>query len=692
MSLAPRASANGTRLVELPRRVTTADSVMRGTFVGVIDRGLGWVDMSFVFVRRRAIGAAVAVLTAGLVLASSAVAHPPWQHEAQRIDTTTAVEDLNALLSVSGFDGLTKRVVGASCTGQGENAGMAGPYPCRNVDLESFVTLPELGSATGNDIWGWTDPESGREFAIMGTATSTGFVEVTDPKNPVAIGFLPTAGILDGPLWRDIKVYDGHAFIVSENSQSGMQVFDLSRLLDAGPNEIFDADAFYDGVSNTHNISINVESGFAYLVGSTAGSPPTRPNICKSNPTNGAAAEGGGLHMLDISDPVNPTFVGCAINQGVDPDTGDSNNYAHDVECVNYDGPDTRYAGREICFGSNENAMVIYDVTDKANPTVISETDYATDAYTHQGALTEDRKYFIFGDELDEQGATVPNTTSYITPVSDLENPGEPKPFFHETNSIDHNMYVHNDRVFQSNYAAGLRILGFDDASLANGEMTEQGFFDVVPGADPAEFAGTWSNYRFPGSGTTVVSAIENEVSGMFILKPTGSAVPTAQGTAPPPDTSTPPGDTAPPADSTPTGDSPDRPDGVAGPSGPCSNVIAGSKAAEKLNGTAGSDEIIGKGGRDRLNGGVGDDCLRAGGGKDRVNGGPGSDEIKPGRGADRIKARGGDDTIHAVAGGRDRIDCGGGTDVVFADEDKDRVKPNCETVKSSSTADKTAV
>ena len=31
----------------------------------------------------------------------------------------------------------------------------------------------------------------------------------------------------------------------------------------------------------------------------------------------------------------------------------------------------------------------------------------------------------------------------------------------------------------------------------------------------------TWSNYRFPGSGTTVVSAIENEVSGMFVLRPT---------------------------------------------------------------------------------------------------------------------------------------------------------------------------
>ncbi len=452
------------------------------------------------------------------MLAGSAIAHPPLQHESQRIDTTTAVEDLNALLSVGGLGMLEQRAASATCTGQGDQAGMAGPYPCRNVDLESFVALPALGGATGNDIWGWTDPEDGSEYAIMGTSTSTGFVDVTDPKDPVLVGILPTAGLPTGPLWRDIKVYKDHAFIVSENSSSGMQVFDLTRLRDE--TGIFNADRFYGEVSNTHNISINRQSGYAYLVGSTGGTASGK-KTCGSNPDNGATAERGGLHMVDIRDPLNPTFAGCAINQGVDPDNpSESNNYVHDVECVIYDGPDAAYQSREICFGSNENALVIYDVTDKAAPTVISETDYETDAYTHQGTLTEDRKYFLFGDELDELDGTVDNTTSYITPVSDLDNPGEPKPFFAETNSIDHNMYVHSNRVFQSNYAAGLRILGFGDASLAAGQLVEQGFFDVVPGADPTEFAGTWSNYRFPGSGITVVTAIENQANGLFVLKP----------------------------------------------------------------------------------------------------------------------------------------------------------------------------
>jgi choice-of-anchor B domain-containing protein len=120
-------------------------------------------------------------------------------------------------------------------------------------------------------------------------------------------------------------------------------------------------------------------------------------------------------------------------------------------------------------------------------------------------------------DDEQEHGI---NTTSYILDVRDLDNPPEPKAFTHETSSIDHNMYAREGRVFQSNYMAGLRILDYDNESLEAGQLNEVAFFDVVPGGDIAEFAGTWSNYQFD-SGTVVVSTIENEVSGLFVLRPT---------------------------------------------------------------------------------------------------------------------------------------------------------------------------
>ena len=51
---------------------------------------------------------------------------------------------------------------------------------------------------------------------------------MSDPDNLLLIGILPTASV--NSIWRDIKVYNNYAFIVSEASNHGMQIFDLTRL------------------------------------------------------------------------------------------------------------------------------------------------------------------------------------------------------------------------------------------------------------------------------------------------------------------------------------------------------------------------------------------------------------------------------------------------------------------------------
>ena len=448
----------------------------------------------------RLLRAVLPALALVALTALPAAASPPDQHDAQLVPASA--------LTTFGIDQGTQLSGPAKC-----EDGMAGIYPCRNVDLASSVALPALGGATGNDIWGWTDRKTRREYAIMGTSTSTGFVDVTDPENPVLVGVLPTQGTPDYVLWRDIKVLGNYAFIVSEISGSGLQVFDLTQLRGRTGPTVFTSTASYDEFSYAHNVHINEATKTAFVVGS---------NTC------GNGEESGGLHMVDLSDPLEPKFAGCAVV----PDAGqpgESNNYSHDVECVVYDGPDADYTGREICLGSNENAVVIYDVTDRANPRVISATTYENAAYTHQGSLTENRSHFIFGDELDEQGSGVP-TTTYIMDVGDLDAPGDPKSFEHQTRSIDHNLYIHGNRVFASNYTEGLRILHFDQPMLAKGQLEEIGYFDVVPGVDVPEFAGTWSNYRFPGSGTVVVSTIEEEQSGLFVLRPQLPADPKGNG------------------------------------------------------------------------------------------------------------------------------------------------------------------
>ena len=45
--------------------------------------------------------------------------------------------------------------------------GLAGGYPCEDLDLMSFIPLSSMNATSGNDSWGWTDPLDGNEYEIM---------------------------------------------------------------------------------------------------------------------------------------------------------------------------------------------------------------------------------------------------------------------------------------------------------------------------------------------------------------------------------------------------------------------------------------------------------------------------------------------------------------------------------------------
>ncbi|MEZ7939832.1 MAG: choice-of-anchor B family protein [Flavobacteriales bacterium] len=365
--------------------------------------------------------------------------------------------------------------------------GMAGIYPCDNVDLMSTISLSELGGVQNmNDIWGWTDSDSGREFALIGMRNGTSFVEVTDPVNPLVIGFLATAST--NSLWRDVKVFNDYAFVVSEAGGHGMQVFDLAELLidyDEYP-VVFEQSAYYDLFGRAHNIAINEASGYAYGIGTSTFS--------------------GGLHFVDISDPLNPQVAGGFGADG----------YTHDAQIVNYTGPDGDYFEREIAFCCNEDAVTIVDVTDKTDPVQISTLGYDFSAYTHQGWLTEDENFFIFNDEIDETSGFTPTTKTLIMDVRDLDNPVLHYEYLSSSTAIDHNLYTKGSLCYQSNYRSGLRIL--DIGNVFEQEISTLGFFDSQPMDDFQDYSGTWSNYAYFPSGTVIMSDMYTD---FFILRPT---------------------------------------------------------------------------------------------------------------------------------------------------------------------------
>ena len=368
--------------------------------------------------------------------------------------------------------------------------GFAGIFPCNGYDLIGYLSLEDLsidqmiGNLSGNDSWGWTDPQNGKEYALIGLSSHTAFVDMTDPNNLMLIGILPTASF--NSLWRDIKVYENYAFIVSEASSHGMQIFDLTRLRNVeNPPIEFNADTHFTAFGRAHSIVINEDSGYAYPVGVT-----------------GSLYNGGPL-FINIQNPEEPVLEGGFGEEG----------YTHDAQVVNYNGPDMDYLGREIFIGCNEDKVVIVDVTDKLNPSIISNIDYLNNEYTHQGWLTEDKRYFIVGDELDEQN-TGTNTRTIIFDFSDLDNPFLSFEYYSDNMSIDHNGYTINNSYFLASYRAGMREININN--IENQNINEVGYFDTYPENDNPGFNGVWNVYPFFPSKNIVISDIEK---GLFVVK-----------------------------------------------------------------------------------------------------------------------------------------------------------------------------
>src|ERR687896_409924 len=325
--------------------------------------------------------------------------------------------------------------------------GPAGPLPLPNADPNSLMPLSTIGGGQLNDIWGWVDPRTDREYALVGKTSGTAFVDVTNESRPRYLGDLPSHQPVETifNVWRDIKVYKNHAYVGSEEPAHGLQVFDLTRLRGQTAPRTWTEDAHYsfvlDGTAsflppstrilnppdNSHNIAINEDSGFLYAIGtSTCG--------------------GGGPHMIDIREPKNPTFAGCVSEDG----------YTHDTQCVNYSGPDQRY--------------------------------------------------LIVDDELDEQEQGG-QTKTYVFDVAKLDAPSLIGVYNGVAESIDQNQYTEGNRSFQANYRSGLRIL--DTSQVSSGTLSEVGFFDVYPPDDAAEFNGSWSTFPYYDSNIVVISGIE---------------------------------------------------------------------------------------------------------------------------------------------------------------------------------------
>ena len=399
------------------------------------------------------------------------------------------------------------------------------------VDLYHFLPHADLGSwgGRGSSSWGWTSAD-GREFVAIGQYDGTAFAEITSEGKLSYLGRLPQYDAI-GSNWREIRIVNDIAVIGSEAIKHGVQFFDMKKILDLDPADPKnftqdDLTGHWNELpkGRTHNIVVNHELNYAIACGSVGGNETVR--VRDNLPCR------GGLIFLDISDPTNVTSPGCAAADG----------YVHDAECLVYRGPDARYYGRDICYAYNEDTLTIYDVTNKAGnySNIISITDFPGAEYIHQGVVNNEtwQEYLFLDDEFDERDARVGVAsmgkglpTTHIFDIRDLENIKYTGSFAGRTRSIDHNQYIFDGILYQSNYGNGFNVWDISSVTRdpTGAGVCEIGYIDITPEDDEAEgggivqFTGSWSSYAGFKSGFIFVHTIER---GSFVVKMTSKSCP----------------------------------------------------------------------------------------------------------------------------------------------------------------------
>lgn len=381
--------------------------------------------------------------------------------------------------------------------------GLAGQFPCRNVDLQAQIPLNQFTSRplSAANVWGFEDQNDGREYAVIGLQNGAAVVEVTNPAIPRQVVTIPG----NASSWREVKIYQvfdvagnrfrAYAYITTEAEVSGLQVIDLSglpatatlatTLVDTGSQHT----AYISNIDYATNMALPGREALLFLAGSDVGT--------------------GSWRAYSLADPAQPQLVSMA------PSTAQ---YVHDATSLHITDQRTTQcaAGHNPCevyVDFNENTVDLWDVSDKATPVLLSSTGYSDSNYTHSGWPTTDQRHIFIHDETEEINRGL-FTQIYTMNVEDLRNPFIVASYQGPDTTTDHNGYVKGDLLYVSHYRRGLVVFDVSDPEA----LREVANFDTFlePAGNSAGTDGAWGVYPFFPSGTVVISDISN---GLFVLR-----------------------------------------------------------------------------------------------------------------------------------------------------------------------------
>lgn len=340
-------------------------------------------------------------------------------------------------------------------------------------------SLPSLSNPSGqrfNELWGYFDSATSKEYIIMGSIDSIYFFDVS---NPASIKLCDVeSGRSRNAVNRDFQTYKHYAYAVVDQGVGSLQIFDLQYLPDS-VHKVYDSDTLG---FRTHTICISGDKMFM-----------------ASNRTLSKGFKA--MTVVSLAQPDSPAFIADLIPPMVN---GTPMFYVvHDVTVVN----DTAY-----CSNGNEG-LFIYDYRNPLNPVLISAiTAYPEKGYNHNSWLTEDGKYMIFTDETAGTGVK-------LYDIHNVRSPQLSTIFRSHVGAIAHNPFIKGNYAYLSYYHDGVYVFDISDKE----KVTLRGFYDTyTTNTNYQGFLGCWGVYPYLPSGNIFASDMSN---GMFALKLSNSGV-----------------------------------------------------------------------------------------------------------------------------------------------------------------------
>ena len=327
---------------------------------------------------------------------------------------------------------------------------------------------PLAASPFCNDVWGYYDSATAKEFALVGNRNGTLVADVTNPAAVTNSLWVPGAN----SIWRDIKTWSHYAYAVHDvpagnSASNGLLIINLDSMTHKFVRlPVPMPGGATDTLRRAHNLWID-EEGKLYAFGSNVGV--------------------GGAVIVDVAaDPWNPSVLGVYNTY-----------YLHDG-----------FARHDTLYGAAlwEDIQVV-GVALPSQPVTFASFD-SPDHFAHNCWLSDDGNTLYTTDEVANGFVAAYN-------VNDLSNVDEL--FRHKvqpgTGLIPHNAHVDGNHLVTSYYTFGCHVLDVEFPELP----VLVAYYDTSPQFSGTGYNGAWGAYPYLPSGNILVSDIE---TGLWVLDP----------------------------------------------------------------------------------------------------------------------------------------------------------------------------